>query len=345
MAHLPNEVVRMIAKYAAKGDLPNFRLANSTYRALSEDCFTDKCFEDLVTSIDCAALDHLLSAVGHAQFGPAIKTLTIQMSGIHEEYCVIRSDIMVIFEVLRLRKQQVAIKVVFTAMNLPGPGSKWHELNSADILLVMFGNVQDHHDLNVSPRTLDFSLPSPAARSDISPARTKLASTIAHISLFNETRITYTDAPGFILYDPQTQTLKIEKLKVEHLHEVLPSFFKQTPIRKICITATDMDESTLYDLLWFEQDLLVELELKDISLFPAIPKSRFFSRHHLDAHRNVSWYRIIDMMRCCVFLDRLDVSELRADGDVEVAAISAVTTPNVFAAIHNELRRLEALRS
>ncbi|THZ74076.1 hypothetical protein D6C85_03695 [Aureobasidium pullulans] len=329
MAHLPNEVVRVIA---------------NTYRALSEDCFTDKCFEDFVTSIDRAALDHLLSVVCHAQFGPAIKTLTIQMSGIHEEYCVIRSDIMVIFEVLRARKQQVAIKVVFTAMNLPGPGSKWHELNSADILLVMFGNVQDHHDLNVSPRTLDFSLPSPAARSDISPARTKLASTIAHISLFNETRITYTDAPGSILYDPQTQTLKIEKLKVEHLHEVLPSFSKQTPIRKICITATDIDESTLYDLLWFEQDLLVELELKDISLFPAIPKSRFFSRHHLDAHRNVSWYRIIDMMRCCIFLDRLDVSELRADGDVEVAAISAVTTPNVFAAIHNELRRLEALR-
>ncbi|THY27360.1 hypothetical protein D6D00_04989 [Aureobasidium pullulans] len=321
MAHLPNEVVRMIAKYVAKGDLPNFRLANSTYRALSEDCFTDKCFEDLVTSIDRAALDHLLSAVCHAQFGPAIKTLTIQMSGIH-----------------------VAIKVVFTAMNLPGPGSKWHELNSADILLVMFGNVQDHHDLNVSPRTLDFSLPSPAARSEISPARTKLASTIAHISLFDVTRITYTDAPGFILYDPQTQTLKIEKLKVEHLHEGLPSFFKQTPIRKNSITATDIDESTLYDLLWFEQDLLVELELKDISLFPAIPKSRFFSRHHLDAHRDVSWYRIIDMMRCCIFLDRLDLSELRADGDVEVAAISAVTTPNVFAAIHNELRRLEALR-
>jgi len=83
------------------------------------------------------------------------------------------------------------------------------------------------HDLNVLFRTLDFSLPSPVARSDISPARTYLASTIAHISLYNETRITYTDAPGSILHDPHTQTLSIEKLKVKHLRELLSGFLLQ----------------------------------------------------------------------------------------------------------------------
>lgn len=125
MAHVPNEVVMMIAKCVAKEDLPNFWLANSTYRALSQDCFTDKCFEDLVTSLNCAALDHLLCAVCHAQFGPAIKNLTTQTGGIQEESFVIRSRIMGIFGILRIRKQQVGNKVVFTAMNLPG--SKWYD--------------------------------------------------------------------------------------------------------------------------------------------------------------------------------------------------------------------------